>query len=148
MTYQIAMVRTRTNLYKQTAFVALALFVYVYFTDTGNNNSSGSPEQGKTHFPVAIVLGTTIPCGLLIMLLVIVLSICLCRRRREDKDKFSAFSLAFLESQLSSEANPIYCALELESLGLPEGLNFPRENLTFIEDLGEGHFGKVLSQIS
>jgi hypothetical protein len=120
------------------------------FTGTRNKNSNNSTKQTKAAFPVVFVLGATIPCGFLLMLFVILLSISLYQRRRKRRNTGYAFSSAFVQSELDghTEMNPIYCAFEFENLGLPENLNFSRENLTFIEGLGEGHFGKVLSHIS
>jgi hypothetical protein len=57
----------------------------------------------------------------------------------------STFPSAFIQSELNTntEASPIQGSLELEKLGLPEHLYFSKDNLTFIENLGEGNFGKV-----
>ena len=93
----------------------------------------------KFSFSLTTTVAISVPCGVIALLSFVILGIFVYRKRLSSK----SHSYPSFQSPMEAEINPMYLTMELENLNLPEGFNFPSENLTFLEELGEGNFGKV-----
>ena len=107
-------------------------------SDTGSNTDD--EDDDNTILIVAIVLPLLLVVAL--MLIIVLFTIRTVMKRRENK---SSYKSQTMDSNTRTKALPnkykLFPATVTGADGLP---NIPRENITYVKDLGEGNFGMVV----